>query len=56
MQINGKVRARVTVSADADREAVAAAALSEERVIAELSGRTPRKTVVVPGRLVNIVV
>ena len=56
VQINGKVRARVTVSADADREAVAAAALSEERVIAELSGRTPRKTVVVPGRLVNIVV
>ncbi len=56
VQINGKVRARVTVAADADREAVAAAALSEERVIAELSGREPRKTVVVPGRLVNIVV
>jgi leucyl-tRNA synthetase len=56
IQINGKVRSRVTVPADAAREQVEAAALGEEKVVAALDGRAPRKVIVVPGRLVNLVV
>jgi leucyl-tRNA synthetase len=56
IQINGKVRSRVTVAADADREQVEATALADEKVVAALSGGSPRKVIVVPGRLVNVVV
>jgi leucyl-tRNA synthetase len=56
IQVNGKVRARVTVAADATAEQVQAAALAEEKVAGALSGREPRKVIVVPGRLVNVVV
>jgi leucyl-tRNA synthetase len=56
IQVNGKVRSRVTVPADADRDAVLAAALAEEKIVAALDGREPRKVIVVPGRLVNVVV
>ena len=55
VQVNGKVRGRVTVAADADGDAVQAAALAEEKVVAFLDGRTPKKVIVVPGRLVNVV-
>jgi len=55
IQVNGKVRSRVRVAADADREAVAVAALAEEKIAALVGGGTPKKVVVVPGRLVNIV-
>ncbi|HYH33462.1 MAG TPA: class I tRNA ligase family protein, partial [Pseudonocardia sp.] len=56
IQVNGKVRSRVTVPADASGEQVQAAALAEEKVAAVLDGREPRKVIVVPGRLVNVVV
>ena len=56
IQVNGKVRSRVTVPADADGDAVRAAALAEEKIAALLDGRAPRKVIVVPGRLVNVVV
>jgi leucyl-tRNA synthetase len=56
IQVNGKVRSRVTVPADADTDAVKAAALADEKVAAMLDGREPRKVIVVPGRLVNVVV
>ena len=56
IQLRGKVRARIQVPADAGPEAVEAAALADERVIALLAGGTPRKVVVVPGRMVSIVV
>jgi leucyl-tRNA synthetase len=56
IQVNGKVRSRVTVAADADGDAVQAAALADEKIVAALDGRTPRKVIVVPGRLVNVVV
>jgi leucyl-tRNA synthetase len=46
----------VTVPADADRDALEAAARADERVAALLDGATVRKVVVVPGRLVNLVV
>jgi leucyl-tRNA synthetase len=56
VQINGKVRGHVTVAADLDAAAVEAAALADEKVVASLAGATPRKVIVVPGRMVNIVV
>ncbi len=56
VQVNGKVRSRITVPSDLDREAVAALALEDERVVQSLGGKTPKRTVVVPGRIVNIVV
>ncbi|EME56620.1 leucine--tRNA ligase [Amycolatopsis decaplanina] len=55
IQVNGKVRSRVTVPADAGKDAVQAAALADEKVAALVGGGTPRKVIVVPGRLVNIV-
>ena len=55
IQVNGKVRSRVTVPADADRAAVEAAALADEKIVAALDGAAPKKVIVVPGRLVNVV-
>ena len=56
IQVNGKVRSRVTVAAGASKDEVQAAALAEEKLVAALEGREPRKVIVVPGRLVNVVV
>jgi leucyl-tRNA synthetase len=50
------VRARITVAADAGKDAVQSAALAEEKIAALLNGGEPRKVIVVPGRLVNVVV
>jgi leucyl-tRNA synthetase len=55
IQVNGKVRSRVTVPAAAAAEQVEAAALADEKIVAALAGRSPRKLIVVPGRLVNVV-
>jgi len=55
VQIKGKVRARVTVAADASPADVEAAALADEKVRAHLGDAAPRKVIVVPGKLVNIV-
>jgi leucyl-tRNA synthetase len=56
VQINGKKRADVTVPRDADAKAVEAATLALEPVQRALEGRAPRKVIVVPGRIVNLVV
>src|ERR1700754_257574 len=56
VQVNGKVRGRVTVSADADADLVEAVALADEKVAAFLDGATPKKVIVVAGRLVNVVI
>ncbi|CAO4195663.1 Leucine--tRNA ligase [Methylorubrum extorquens] len=56
VQINGKKRADVTVPRDADAKAVEAATLALESVQRALEGRPPRKVIVVPGRIVNLVV
>jgi leucyl-tRNA synthetase len=56
VQVNGKVRGRVVVAADADEDTLKAAALADDKVQGFLSGATPRKVIVVPGRLVNLVV
>lgn len=56
VQVNGKVRGRVVVAADADADTLKAAALADEKVQTFLAGAAPRKVIVVPGRLVNLVV
>jgi leucyl-tRNA synthetase len=56
IQVNGKVRSRMTVPADASREDVTAAALADEKIVELVGDREPRKVIVVPGRLVNVVV
>ncbi|OLT40673.1 leucine--tRNA ligase [Saccharomonospora sp. CUA-673] len=55
IQVNGKVRSRITVAADANAGDVEAAALAEEKIAAALDGGTPKKVIVVPGKLVNVV-
>ena len=55
-QINGKVRSRINVATDANRDALEAAARADERIAGLLDGKTIVKVIVVPGRLVNFVV
>ena len=55
VQVNGKPRARVTIAADADREAMEKLALANERVQQFTDGQQIVKVICVPGRLVNIV-
>lgn len=56
VQVNGKVRDRVVVPANASREEIEAAVLAQEKVKAHLAGKTVKKVIVVPGKLVNLVV
>jgi leucyl-tRNA synthetase len=56
VQVNGKVRAKMTVPADIDREAAEESALAQPNAQRFLEGKTVRKVIVVPGKLVNIVV
>ena len=55
VQVNGKLRVRLTVAADSSEEAVRQLALADEKVRASLEGKQVLKTIVVPGKLVNIV-
>ena len=55
IQVNGKRRGEIEVAADAPKEDVEQAALSDEAVQRHIDGKTIRKVVVVPGRIVNIV-
>ena len=55
VQVNGKRRGEVVVARDADNKTLEAAALAEEGVKRALDGTTPKKVIVVPGRIVNIV-
>ncbi len=56
VQVNGKLRARIEVPADADKAAAEAEAFAAENVQRHTEGKTVRKVIVVPGKLVNIVV
>jgi leucyl-tRNA synthetase len=56
VQVNGKVRSKVTVPSGSDEAALKAAALADERVRGLIEGKTIRKVIVVPGKLVNIVI
>ena len=56
IQINGKKRADLEVSPDASKEEIEAATLQLDVVIRHLDGKTPKKVIVVPKRIVNVVI
>jgi leucyl-tRNA synthetase len=56
VQVNGKLRSKIIVAADADAAALEAAARADEKIAAALAGRETKRVVAVPGRLVNLVV
>ncbi|MBC2168289.1 leucine--tRNA ligase [Listeria booriae] len=55
LQVNGKVRAKVTVAKDLSREALEELARGNDKIKEEITGKTVRKVIAVPGKLVNIV-
>jgi leucyl-tRNA synthetase len=56
VQVNGKLRAHISVAVDADEAAIRAAALADANVRKFMAGAPARKVIIVPGKLVNIVV
>lgn len=56
IQVNGKVKGRIMMPADSDRETIEKTALGDDSIKNNINGKTIRKIIVVPGRLVNIVV
>jgi leucyl-tRNA synthetase len=56
IQVNGKLRATVELARDGDQAAAEAAALAQPAVQRALDGKTPRKIIVVPNRIINVVV
>jgi len=56
VQVNGKLRGTIDMPVDASRETVEAAALAEPNVAAFVAGQVPKKVIVVPGKIINIVV
>jgi leucyl-tRNA synthetase len=56
IQVNGKRRGEITVPANMAREEVEKIALADQAVIRTLDGATPKKVIVVPGRIVNVVI
>jgi len=56
VQVNGKLRAKITVAVDAAEDQIKSAAMTNENVVRFIDGKPVKKTIVVPGRLVNIVI
>ncbi len=56
VQINGKVKTRINVAADADEDTVVSAALADSRIAELTEGKNIVKQIYVPGRMVNLVV
>ena len=56
LQVNGKLRGSILVAAGADKATIEAAALAHEEYQKFAEGKTPKKIIVVPGRLVNVVI
>jgi leucyl-tRNA synthetase len=56
LQVNGKLRGAIKVSPTADKAAIEAAALASEDFVKFSEGKAPKKVIIVPGRLVNLVV
>ena len=56
IQVNGKIKDKIVVSADADEEQIKQKALSCEKVVATMAGKEPKKVIVIKSRLVNIVI
>jgi leucyl-tRNA synthetase len=55
LQINGKLRGEIKVPADSSKEQIETLALQSEPALKAINGGNPKKVIVVPGRLVNIV-
>ncbi|GAA6113291.1 MAG: leucine--tRNA ligase [Apilactobacillus sp.] len=55
VQVNGKVRSHIKVAADASKEATQEVAMNDEKIKESIEGKTVRKVIVVPGKIVNIV-
>ncbi len=55
LQVNGKLRSKITVAADAGKDVIEAAAMKDENILRHIEGKTIRKVIVVPGKLVNVV-
>ena len=55
VQVNGKLRSKITVAADATKETVEALGLHDENVLKFTDGKTIRKVIYIPGKLLNIV-
>ncbi len=55
VQVNGKLRSKISVSANLDNAAIEKIALADDKIVTNIEGKTIRKIIVVPGRLVNIV-
>ncbi len=55
VQINGKVRAQLSLESDVTEEGMKEAAFADEKIQGHLGGKEPRKVIVVPKKLVNIV-
>jgi len=55
VQVNGKIKDRIVVSAEADEEQIRLKALSSDKVLASIGGKEPKKVIVIKSRLVNIV-
>jgi leucyl-tRNA synthetase len=55
IQVNGKVKTKLLVPTDASKEALEGIAMDDERVKEQIEGKTIRKVITVPGKLVNIV-
>jgi leucyl-tRNA synthetase len=56
VQVNGKIKDKIVVPADADEEHIEHKALNSEKVIAAMAGKEPKKVIVIKSRLVNIVI
>jgi len=55
VQVNGKARGEIEIAKDADQETAMAAAMEQERVVAQINGKDVKKIIYVPGRILNIV-
>jgi len=55
LQVNGKMRGKINVDADVDKKTIESLALENENVAKFVEGKTIRKVIVVPGKLINIV-
>lgn len=56
VQVNGKLKARIVVATDLDKDAIVEQAMADQKIVDAVADKTVRKTIVVPGKLVNIVV
>ena len=56
LQVNGKLRGSIPVPAQADKTEIERIALASEAFVAHAAGAAPKRVIVVPGRLVNVVV